>query len=58
MLKVQSALTVTQGISNFVDAFDSMKDLWGAIKLRITETVAAKNADTIATNANTASIKC
>lgn len=56
MLKVQSALTVTQGISNFVDAFDSMKDLWGAIKLRIMETVAAKNADTIATNANTASI--
>lgn len=57
MLKVQSALTVTQGLSNFVDAFDSMKDLWGAIKLRITETVAAKNADTIATNANTVAVE-
>lgn len=57
MVKLQAVLNVTQGLSNFVDTFDNMKDLWGAIKLRISETVAAKNADTIATNANTAAIE-
>lgn len=56
ILKLQQVLTITQGISNFVDAFDSMKDLYGAIKLRLSETSAAKSVDTAITNENTAAV--
>lgn len=54
MVKLQATLSVTQGIANFFDAFDSMKDLFNAVKLRILGMVAAKQIDTVVTAENTA----
>ena len=50
---MQSVLNVTQGIANFMDAFDSMKDLYNAVKLNILSLVAAKQKETVTTVQNT-----
>lgn len=53
ILKVQAALSVASGIAQFVDAFDSMKDLLGGAKIAFMQLITAKQADTVATVENT-----
>lgn len=53
ILKVQAALSVASGIAQFVDAFDSMKDLLGGAKIAFMQLITAKEADTVATVENT-----
>lgn len=54
ILKIQQIMAVTSGIAQFADAMDNMKDLYGAVKLRVLAMVAAKQAETVATVENTA----
>lgn len=53
ILKMQQIMAVTSGIAQMADALDSVKDLYGAVKLNITNMIAAKEAEIVASKANT-----
>ena len=53
ILKMQQIMAVTSGIAQMADALDSIKDLYGAVKLNITNMIAAKQAEIVASKAST-----
>lgn len=53
ILKMQQIMAVTSGIAQMADALDSVKDLYGAVKLNITNMIAAKEAEIVASKAST-----
>ena len=54
ILKIQQVMAVTSGIAQMADAFDSIKDLFNAVKINIMAMITAKQAETVATVENTA----
>lgn len=53
MLKVMSALSVTEGLSNFMDSIQNMKDLYQGLKAAVLASAAAKQVETAASVENT-----
>lgn len=53
ILKMQQIMAITSGIAQMADALDSVKDLYGAVKLNITNMIAAKQAEIVASKAST-----
>lgn len=53
MVKLMAGLSVSQGLTNFVDSIENMKDLYQGVKASINALILSKNKETIATVQNT-----